>query len=236
MKNTSAVDRAASNHIFDDFDTLTIGSGLRWQNVNDGATGTIALDATGGTFVSIPTAAALSDYQLIATQVPLVVLSRNKSVRFECRFKVTEANTNASVLAFGLSSTVSSGFMQATTSGPPATFTGAVFYKVSGGLSLGFRTSVGTANTDNPTFATLVSGTVYTLGLDVNLNDATTARVVPDINGKQGLTSASIAQRSIEQTFTYTGGSPLYAFAVVKAGSASAETLSLDYIGVDQLR
>lgn len=224
----STFDRTTQYHIFDDFTSNTSATG--WQTVK-GTGGTVAIETGNGSIIDLPTAASANDYVLIATPQPAIVAAQKKNVEFECVFKFVEANTNNCILAFGLSSVITTGFMQNTTSGPPASFNGAVFYMVSGGLALGFRTSSGSTNSDNAAFATLVSGTTYRLNIDFDFSDAQFVRVTPRINGKLSLT-AQLRTEQVRQQADYTSWTTLYPFVAVRAGSASAETLSVDYVSV----
>lgn len=228
----SIFDRTQQYHVFDDF--LANTSASAWQVVK-GTGGTIAVETGGGSFLDLPTAASANDYVLLATPAPIVLPAQRKHVEVEFGFKFAEANTNNCILAFGLTSVLTTGFMQNGTGGPPASFNGAVFYKVSGGLNLGFRTSAASASTDNAAFAPLVSGSSYRLNLDVDLSDPTYALVTPRINGRTSLTQ-QVRPEAVQQKVNYTGWGALYPFVAVRAGSSSAETLAVDYISALGIR
>ena len=240
--NIPAFDPTLHQQVWDDFHKLdTVASTGLWQSVNDGATGTLALvAATVNGRINIPTAAALNDYQLLATQQKVFKFAANKPLWFECLLQCTEANTNNANLVVGLSSITTTGFMTDSNGGLPATWDGAVWYKTGGALVLGFASSAASTATTKATptvtpndTATYASATDYRLGFHFDPNDGVTGYITPFYNGKPCLTTGGVVYR---QPITLSGLGTMYPILGVKAGSASAETLQVDYVRVLQAR
>lgn len=233
--------------VFDDFVKLdTAATNGLWLSTNDGATGTLALDTTGiGTWIKVPSAAADNDYQLLSTQVaPFKVLPvtaatstavkvPGTSIRYCARFKLTEAATNVANFVFGLSSVLTTGFLAADGAGVPSSFSGAVLYKLDTGTSILAASSNGTTQTKDKVMCAFTSGSTYTISIQIDHADDTTARVTFEVLDEvagvlyqpRGL-SAGVAEHKLAVASL----AAMYPVFGVKAGSASAETLLVDYV------
>lgn len=146
----------------------------------------------------------------------------NKKLYFETKIKLTEANTNASNWIIGLSDTVGINSLLDGGAGPMASYDGAVFFKVDGTMKIQFETSNAATQVTNATLATFVSATEYKIGFIYDYNDGVTAKVTPFVNGVQGTT----------HNLTISGLEEMHILMGVKAGSANAETLLVDYVKV----
>jgi hypothetical protein len=222
-------DRTVEFELMDDFYSLnTVSSTGLWTSINDGATGTLALSSTPGAggWVNIPSAAADNDYQVLATNLKLFKFAASKPLAFEARVTLTEANTSAANFIVGLSSITTTGVMAADGGGVAATFDGAVFYKADGGTAIKFITSAATAQVTNSSVSTFTSAATYRLGFVFSPADGTTGQIIPYVNGVAG-TPHNIALASLGLMYPIVG---------VKAGSASAETLTVDYLRVTAFR
>jgi hypothetical protein len=224
-------DPSTGYELFDDFfcNNTTKTTDL-WQVVK-GTGGAIALSsALSGGWIKVPTAASQHDYQAFATQEPWFQLAANCPIAFEVVVNVTEANTNNAQWFVGLTSTTSTGFIS-NAGAPPSSYSGAVFYKPGGGLALNFQTSNGTTQTTSSSIATVVSGTSYVLGCALLPGAVATgtAQVLYWV-----ATSAANVRTPIvtaaATTLALTSLSNMYFMFGINAGSASAETLTLDYV------
>lgn len=219
----------------DEFVNLnTVASTGLWQTVK-GTGGTIALASSVGGIINLPTAASSNDYISLASQKALFQFSAGVPIAFEFAVNLTEANTNTASWFCGLTSVTTAGFIQ--NSGAPATsYSGCVFWKATGAMSLSFQTSNGSTQTTITNPITAVSGQTYYLGAFLDPNDGTTGKVTYFISTASG----SPKVRSLVQTGTVNLAlGSLAAMNVmlgVNTGSTNAETLTCDYVEVWQTR
>lgn len=223
-----------ATEFFDDFlqqASATASAYTTYTDMNDGATGTNAFqDANGGVY-NIVTAATLDDYHGIRTTAKPWLFAAGKELWLEAAFTVTEAATNASSWLIGLMSAVTTGGLQTGASGPLASFSGAVIYKVQATMTAKCLSSNGSTQVSGSTIGTVVSGQRVKVGFYFD-GLATTSNITPyvdigDGNGwvagaSQAITLASLAQMCL--------------MATIKAGGSNAETMALDYLKVLQLR
>ena len=125
--------RDAESFFFDDFHSYNTTT---WPTLtNDGSSGTVAVSETSGSAIGgqlkIPTAAAANDYQLLSTKKVFEFVA-GKPVIVEAKFKITDAGTNSSHWCFGLTDTVTTGWLTDTTGAPPSSYSGAMVWKPTG--------------------------------------------------------------------------------------------------------
>lgn len=214
--------------VYDDF--ASWNTNVWATDTNDGATGAVAALETAGSaggWLSLATAAALNDYHVISGRKVFEFLA-NRPVHAEIRLKVTEAGANSSHWFFGLTDTLTGGFMADTTGLPPASYRGAVLYKPTGATAIQVQTANGSTKTTNATAGVFASGTILTLGFTFDPGNGTTGKVQFYING-QGTNSqfVKIAPHSV----ALSGFTPMALAFGVKAGTTSAETMLTDYVG-----
>lgn len=201
--------------------SATASDVMAWTAVNDGGTGTPAFqDAHGGIF-NVVTAAADNDYSAYSSVAENWLLQSGKKLYFEARFKISEATTNESTWWFGFTDTLTTGGMQANTSGPLASYDGALIYKTpETSLTVNFEVSnAGTQSTVSE-FGTSISNTWHKVALYF---DGVTTMQAHFYNGTTWV--------STELPVTLTGLEEMHIVFGVKAGpTAAAETLQIDYI------
>ena len=225
-------DLQVQHQVFDDFDTLnTVASTGLWQTVK-GTGGTVALQDAANGWINVPTAASANDYQLLATQKKTFKFAAGKPLYFEAQISCTEAATNQANLVFGVSSITTTGILQTASGGPPTTFDGALLWKQGGTSKWQFTSSAGTAQVANTNVAAFASATTYRIGFSFDPGDGTLGYLTPFINGVAPLNGPVIQSHRI----TYGSTGALYGVLGVNAGSASAETLSVDYFRIVQAR
>lgn len=230
--------------VFDHFLKLdTAATNGQWL-ATKGTGGTLAINSTlPGGWINIPSVASDNDYQLLSTVQPVLKLAAasgaqtGTSVTFEARFKLTEANTSAANFVLGLSSVLTTGFLANDGGGVPANFSGAVIYKKDGGSSLLAATSNGTAQTKDATLCAFASGSTYTVAIDFNIFDSTTCLVrfwVKDETAGVLYQPEQLGKGVGVHQVPFASLAAMYPIIGVKAGSASAETLNVDYVFASQ--
>ena len=230
--NPILFDPIIQSMVFDDFLKLdNVATTGQWQSTK-GTGGTVVLiDSTSGR-VNIPTAASQNDYQLYSTQKKVFQFAAKKPMWAECLIQCTEANTNQANLVFGVSSVLTTGFLQTASGGPPTTFDGFVFWKAGGALIWKSMASAATVQSTSGTLATNVSATDIRLGFHFDPNDGTTGIITPLVNGVPVIVNTVPYQHRIALGSLGT----MYPIFGVNAGSASAETLQVDYVRFVQNR
>lgn len=220
--------------MFDDFmypATTAVSDVTAWSAVNDGATGTpVFQDAAGGIF-NVVTAAADNDYAAYKSLAQPFLFAAGKELWFEARFKCSEATTNESTWWFGLSDTTTTGGMQANTSGPLASYDGALIWKEpETAMTVNFETSnAGTQNTLTA-FATAITNTWHRCGFYFD-GVATTSTITPFFHNGTSWTKGTA------KNITLSGLEEMNLIYGIKAGpTAGAETLQIDYVKCVQLR
>lgn len=202
-----------------------------YTDMNDGATGTNAFQDLPGGVLNILTAAALDDYHGLRTTMKPWKFAAGKELWFEAAFTVTEAATNASSWALGLSDTFTTGGLQAGASGPLASFSGVMIYKVQATMTAKCLSSNGSTQVSGATIATVVSGQKVKVGFYFD-GLAITSNITPYVDIGDGAGWVAGASQAI----TLAGLTQMAPFATIKAGGSNVETMGLDYLKVLQLR
>jgi hypothetical protein len=223
---------AIATEFFDDFNYLDpIDANLVWHEEDDAGTGTNALTDAANGVASIITAANDNDYHAISSLNELFLFASGKKLWLEARFKLAEQNTNESAWWFGLTDTLTTGGLQTDASGPLTGYDGALIWKDEGTMTIDFETSNNTTQlTASASLGTFVTNTWTRVGFYFD-GTATTSIITPyaDIGAGWVLGEA--------ENITLSGLQEMHLVAGVKTGpSGAAETLSIDYIKVVQLR
>jgi len=183
------------------------------------------IDAINGV-ISIATYTTDEDESYISTQHQVFKFQTDKNLFFEAKVKLTEAGAAKSNIIIGLSDTVSADILQDASAGPAASYDGVVFFKVDGESVWQFEASNAGAQDTETSIGAFTDATWTTLGFSYDYNDGVTAIITPYVNGVAGtavsLTIAGLAEMNI--------------LLGLKAGSAAAETLLVDYVDVQYER
>lgn len=218
---------------FDDFlyqASATASETNTWTLMNDGVTGTNAFQNASGGIYNIVTAAAQDDYNGIRSVSKSWLFEAGKELWLEARLRVSEASTNKSAWLVGLTDTVTTGGLQTGSSGPLASYDGAVLWKDEGSMAVNFETSKTTTQNTTSAIATSVSNTWTKVGFYFD-GATTTGNVTPYVDIGSGWVAGTTKQ------ITLSGLGQMYLVTTVKAGAGgNAETLQLDYIKVVQVR
>lgn len=223
-------DPSQFHRFFDDFYSADAHT---YTSVDDAGTGTNAYqDAAGGVY-SVVTAAADNDYHAMTSVAENWLFASGKELWFEARFKLAEANTNESAWWMGFTDTLTTGGLQANTSGPLASYDGALFWKDEATMAIDFETSnAGTQNTGTA-LATFVTNTWTRVGMyfDGDPSGSGTGTVTPYTDVGSGWVEGTA------QDIVLSGLAEMHLVFGVKAGpSGGAETLQMDYVKAVQLR
>jgi hypothetical protein len=224
----------------DDF--LTYDSS-RYVDTNSGSgPPAITVGTAAGGWLQVPTKASLNDYRSLSLG-PVFALAAGSPVRVEARLKISEAASMSSSWFFGLTDTLTAGFLS-TAGAPPSSYNGAIIWKPKNGNVILFETASSAApaglNHKNrlTNIGTFTSGASITLGFVFDYRDMLPGQagpngsVLPTIRGQSDLNLLPL----LRQPIFLPGMPPLYLSAGVLAGTAAAETLQVDYWGAEWSR
>lgn len=203
------------------FDLNVVATTGKWVVTKDGAVVGSVLDRAGG-WAQIITDANDNDEFYLASIGESWLFQVAKKLWFEAKVEVTEAATNAANWIVGLTDANGANALLDNGAGPAASYSGAVFFKVDGSLVLQFETSNAGTQVTNATAGTVVSGAAVRVGFAYEYNDGVTGYVTPYVDGVAG-TRHSITIASLTEMNAIIG---------VKAGTAAAQALKVDYIQI----
>lgn len=229
----SFMDMASKFVIADDFINVVLSDADRlWTStLTDSGTATIG-DAAGGILALAASDGTIGDndeaYHFTTNEVFL--FANGKPLWFEARVALAAADTDGANVIVGFVSAANAvNTLLDNGGGPPASYSGAVFYKVDGGSAWAAEVSIaGTQTAVTLTSPGAPSTTYQKLAIEFIPTSSTTATVNFYIDGTLvGSTT----------TFTYTSATEMNAGVGVKNGGTSVNTtLNVDYINVAQVR
>jgi hypothetical protein len=224
------IDPAYTVAIIDDFTYLDTN---RWLSGNDGSALNDAIQANlPGGWLGLPTAAAAESYRERHSPAAIFQPASRKAVVAECRLKLTEANTNQAGIFFGLTDTLTVGFLTDSSHNPPASFDGFAWFKKPGSSVWQFVISNGSNQQVLTNVGAFVSGAETELKIQLGASDGVNASAMPLLNGVNVLPSG----RGVTFTVPLANLAPMRLAFGVKAGSSSAETLLVDQVAAWQTR
>lgn len=223
-KTIDPLDQDDSFLYFDDFFYFVDAD--MWTLTKDAAASIADSDAHGGV-LAFATAATNNNEAYIATTQAVALLAADKPCVCQARLKFTEADTNAANAIFGWSSASGANSLLDDGGGPAASYSGAVFFKEDGQLNWAVESSNAGTQTTTRTNKAAGNGVYQKLKVDMQPISSALASVMfwidgyiaRDANGdpiKHSVALASLAAMKI--------------LCGVKAGSATDQPLSLDYI------
>jgi hypothetical protein len=196
-------------------------------------------DAAGGVLAIVPSDGTVADndegYVESANETFRFVA--DKPLLFEARVQFTEANTDDANILVGLMDAVAANSLQDNGAGPPASYSGAVFFKIDGGTVWQTETSLSTTQTTNELTSTNVNnlskkaqtagGAAYqVLRIEYMPYSSTNAYVTFFVDG------VAVAQHD----YIFTSATEMQIALGVKNGGANLETLNVDYVSCSQER
>lgn len=210
----------------DDFlDVNTVATSGRWKITKDGSVTQTILDRKGG-WLNAVTDVNDNDEVYVASQAESFLFEASKPVWFEAQVELTEAATNKANILVGFVDVAGANSLLDNGGGPPASYSGAVWFKVDSGTVWQFETSNAGTQSTTTSAGAFASATTYRLGMIFDPNDGITGKVTPYLNGTAG-TVKDITLASLTEMHLCFG---------VKAGSAAAETLKVDWVHVLAVR
>lgn len=227
-----------SLHVIADDFTRDIDAAEWVITATDAGSGTVG-DAVGGVLALVASDGTVADNDETYAESPneTFLFANNKPLIFEARVQFTEANTDDANILVGVMDAVGANSLQDNGAGPPASYSGAVFFKVDGGTVWQTETSIaGTQTTTelSATNANNLAKTAQTAGgssyqvlrLEFLPYSSTYAYVNFYIDGRQ------VAQHD----FLYTSATEMQIALGVKNGGGTLETLNVDYVVCAQAR
>jgi len=225
-------------HFSDDFTTYVTADD--WTLVALAA-GTAAVgDAANGVIV-ITTAATDNDDTAIVQTAETLLIADGKPISFYCRASITEAATNVANGFVGLINAAAADDMVNAGAGMRVDFSGATFFKVDGSLNWNVIYSDGTTQTaveltaaNSLTKEAVAHVSAVMQDFKIDIIPKTSTKV--DINFYVGAVDGNLdlVYRMIDKT--YASATEMQAEFYLKAGSAAAEIMSVDYVAIDKLR
>lgn len=218
--------------VFDDFHAfVTASTGDFSSTISNSGTAAVVDGGVGGILpiVASDGSAADNDETYVHQTFETFLFADAKPLWFETRVNLTEANVDDANVMVGVKDAWGADSILDDAGGPPASYTGAVFYKIDGGTDWLAEVSIGATQTAvTLTGASFPGdGTNQILAIEFIPTSSTLATVNFYIDGVLvGSTT----------TFTYTSATHMEAGAGVKNGSANNETLNVDYIRCSQVR
>ncbi len=223
---------------FDDFLTFTTAD--LWTTATS-ADGTAALDTTTptGGVLKMHTAdasAAGNEAIVVATTGELFKIADGKPLMCEAKIKYAEAATSAANVFFGFADAIAAGTCQDNGGGPPASYSGACFFKVDGGTRWNVESSDGSTQEN----AELTNAN--SLDRVEKLCSATASfqtfriEIVPTSSTRADFSFYIDGTLVKKLDNTYSSATDMDLGIVVKDGGTDEETLYVDYIAAYQLR
>jgi hypothetical protein len=220
--------------INEDFYELVTGD--TWTTlVADSGTAVTVNDAAGGT-ITLSTSATDNDEVAVKTTKEVFLFAADKPLRIAGRLKYSEAATDDANVYFGTMNALAADSMVDDGAGPKANCSAVGFFKVDGGLNWQVLASLGTTQTKVELTAAnsldkvahVAGSTAYQeLVIEVLPKTSTKADICYFIDG--------VPVYKITD-WTFTSATEMNLGIYVKAGGATDETLTVDYIQGHQLR
>ena len=189
----------------------------RWFTFHPDGGSVLCVDAHGGE-VDLVTGASDNDEVYLVSSRERVLLQTGKPFQLRFKFSLTEANTDDANFIMGFVIAALANTLQDNGAGPPATYDGAVVFKVDGGTVMQFETSNAGTQVVTTDIGDFTSGTTYVI--DITYDGVTTVSVAVDGTGKA------------DHTIAVAGLEEMHVIAGVKAGGANAETLKLKLVAL----
>lgn len=221
---------------FDDFEEFV--SGDRWTVVATDAGGATMQDGHGGVLLldcSDGTVADNDEVYLKSTN-EILKFQAGQPIVVEAKIKFAEANTDDANVIFGVANAVAANHLQDNGAGPPASYSGAVFYKVDGGTTWNVevsdsttQTTVALDGTQRAVQGSPMAGASQAAGGGVwerlRIEFMPTTGTKADVTFfKDGVGVAKV------KDYDYSNATEMNIFVGAKNGDTNEETVSIDYI------
>lgn len=218
-----------TNHFFDDFDWYI--SPHLWTSLAADSGTSVAWSA--GSSVLVTAGSTDNNEAAIITTNAAFTMADGKPILGESLFTFTQAATNAANIFFGFSSALAANMMVDDGAGPATNFSGFGIFCVDGGTVWKTISSLGTTQTIKTSTTTAGNASPQVLRVEFRPVSSTLGEITYRCNGQHLLDSNNIR---IKDTITYTSAAAMKFGIYAKEGSATAETLLVDYLAAGQLR
>lgn len=218
---------------FEDFEHFVTGD-LFTDTSTDANAAVAMTDAVGGQ-VTLTVAAVDNDECYLHTTKEIFKFAASKPIKGGCRLQYAEGNTDDANVLVGFKDAFAANTILDNGAGPAASYSGMVFFKVDGGTNWNVETSLaGTQQTTELTAANSLDKVAKTAGgasfqwLEIEWTP---------ISSTSGEAAFYIDGTLVyKQAFTYTSGTEMMFGVGLKAGGATAETVTVDAAYAYQVR
>lgn len=211
--------------IKDDF--LSFNTGDLWTDTSGDTGASVAgSDAVGG-IATITTGATDNNEAYLLSTKEVFLIAASKPLYVETSLQFTEANTDDANVAFGLCNAVGANTIVDDGAGLVASFSGACLYKVDGGTTWNFITSIATTRTVTATTITAGGASYQRLAIKIVPNSSTTALAYPFIDGQQCVDPTGAL---IVHSIAFASATEMNLFVGAKAGGANSEVVLVDWL------
>lgn len=226
----AALRERAQFTIVDEFASYT-DTQLWTKSVTGGGTVAFAAGSNGGGAIAITTGATLNDGGRLTLTNACIKLGKGQPFYAESILQYTETSTNNAMIAFGLSSVVTSSLLTDSTGVPLNNFTGMLIYKQVGDTYWRCVSSNGTTQTLTQSALSSQPATTTDFqllrieGRDV---DGSNFEITYFLNDNP-LTDYTY-HRPIKHTVAIASASAMKLIAMAKAGTTASEVLTVDQV------
>jgi len=209
-------------HYTEDFFGEMVAGGL-WAESGDTSFSVEPTDTANG--ITTVTTDTNDNDEVIFRKVTENFIFGTKKMWYQAGVQITEAAANSANIFVGLSDTHGANFMQDDGAGTNTTYTGAGFFKVDGGTVWQFEGAAGATKSTDTDIGAFASGSIAVLEFIYE----------PYPNGVSGVLTAylnSVKGGSVTITLSNFATDFMKPIFVVKAGTAAAQAMLIDYINI----
>lgn len=208
----------------DEFSTVASDGGA--CAVADGANGILAITASDGTVAD-------NDETYLKGTNEVFLFAANRSIYFQALVQYAEANTDDANVIIGFKDAVAANTLLDNGAGPPASYSGACFFKVDGGTVWQVESSLGGTQTTTTTNITAGGSAYHLFEIEFHAINATQGEISFKYDGQVVCDSNN---RPIKHQITFTSATEMQECIGVKNGGANLETVSVDAMACWQTR
>lgn len=221
---------------FDDFTKLDVVGNWIDTSADTGAAPSLATD--GKSDVILTTGATNNNECYLISNLALD-LTVGQQTLLEAKVLASEAATDDLNFIFGLISGSTTDTLQDDGAGPPASYSGACFFKVDGGTVWNVESSVATAQTTTATTLASAQSTYQLLRILIDVVSATEAEVSFAVGQEGGNFFRLVTDSNglpVKHTLNPTSFAAAKVVVGAKAGGANSEVPRVDYVRASQTK
>lgn len=194
--------------------------------VGDVANGVLAITASDGTVGD-------NDETYLKGTNEVFLFANNRAIDFQALVQFAEANTDDANVIIGFMNAVAANALQDNGAGPPASYSGACFFKVDGGTVWQVESSLGGTQTTTVTNITAGGSAYHLFEIQFRAINSTLGEVSFLYDGQ---VVCDAQNRPIKHQITYTSATEMQEIIGVKNGGANLETVNVDAMACWQTR